>query len=47
VFAYVQYFGAEAVENLAVTVNDIFPVMGQLQTFQIGTTLVDFPASRR
>ena len=45
IFAYVQYYGAEAVDDLPVTVNDIFPVAGRLQTFSIGTTLVDFAAS--
>ena len=45
VFAYVQYYGEDPVEDLPVTVNDIFPVAGELQTFSIGTTLVDFSAS--
>ena len=45
IFAYVQYFGDHPVDDLVVTVNDIFPVAGTLQEFQIGRTLVDFPAS--
>ena len=45
IFAFVGYVGSEAADNVAVTVNDIFPVAGHLMTFPIGTTFVDFPAS--
>ena len=45
VFAFIEYLGAEPAPDVPVTINDVFPVAGTLQSFQIGSTLVDFPAS--
>ena len=33
------------VTNVPIAINDVFPVAGTLQTFQIGSTVMDFPAS--
>jgi uncharacterized repeat protein (TIGR01451 family) len=43
IFAYIHYFGSDPALGIPVTINDVFPVGGVLQTFQIGSTLIDFP----
>ncbi len=45
IIAFVHYAGDVAVNDVPVTINSIFPVGGALQTFEIGTVLVDFESS--
>jgi len=45
IFAFVQYQGDIPVSNIPVTINDVFPVGGELYTFPIGTSVIDFDAA--
>lgn len=44
IFAYIHYFGSDPATNVPVTINDVYPVGGVLNTFQIGSALADFPS---
>ena len=45
IFAFVQYKGDVPAGNIPVTINDIFPIAGDLYTFPIGTSVVNFGAA--